>query len=204
MVHKSPLGVVFDIGGVLLDFDHMRACGALGQRCGMSSEDVYELVFTSGLEASYDRGMPTRDFFKECMRRLSTDIPFEKFGPLWSDIFREKPDVREIVEGLAGRTRLFILSNTNPLHYEFAVKKFTFLKEFFEASFLSFEIGETKPSPMVYRTVIEQTGLLPSELFYIDDHEEYAEAARSLGIPSVRFTTAGLLKEKLSELGLKV
>jgi FMN phosphatase YigB (HAD superfamily) len=204
MAHKSPLGVIFDIGGVLLDFDHMRACRALAEQCSLVAEEVYEKVFTSGLEAAYDRGMPTGEFYGECMRRLSVDIPFERFSLLWSDIFREKPDVREIVEVLAGRTRLFILSNTNPLHYEFAVKKFTFLREFFEASFLSYEIGETKPSLVVYRTVIEKTGLLPSELFYIDDHEEYAEAARSLGIPSVRFTTAGLLKDKLSELGLKV
>lgn len=205
---KTPLGVVFDIGGVLLSFDHMKACKAIGARCAMSAEEVYERVFTSGLEASYDRGMPTGEFYGEVSKRLAIkapfDVPPDEFGLLWSDIFEENPGIEEVVRTLSGMVRLFILSNTNPLHYEFAAGRFPFLNDCFEAAFLSYEIGEGKPSPVIYRTVVEKTGLKPEELFYIDDREEHVEAAKALGIRSLRFTSIEALKERLKGLGLGV
>src|SRR3990170_144675 len=201
---KTPRGVVFDIGGVLLKFDHMKTCMAMGRRCGKPPEEVYRTIFSNDLEAAYDTGMPTLEFYNEVNERLGADIPFDEFRVMWSDIFEENPGVQEIVQALSRSVHLFILSNTNELHFEFAVERFPFLQNAFDAAFLSYEMGYLKPSPVVYRTVLSRTNMDAWDLFYIDDRDEHVEAALAQGIPSMKFTTIAALKDRLRALGHKV
>ncbi|MBI5343814.1 MAG: HAD family phosphatase, partial [Deltaproteobacteria bacterium] len=175
---KRPEGVIFDLGGVLLAFDHMDVCRALGRLSGKTPDEVYGRIFKSGLEEAYDKGLPTWEFYHEALKRLGMNIPFDEFSRIWCGIFTEKNDVIEILASLKGRTRLFLLSNTNELHFEFARKKFPFLDNTFDALFLSYRLGLRKPEPEIYEAVIISSGIDPSNLFFTDDKPDYADAAK--------------------------
>lgn len=203
---KTPAGVVFDLGGVILTFDHMDICRPLAELTPMTPEEIYDAIFRSGLEELYDKGKITsEEFYHEGTDLLCIDrsrLSFEKFSRIWSEIFSLDTDVAGILDDLRNKTRLFLLSNTNELHYEYARKMFPIIEEAFETSFLSFRLGTRKPEKEIFQTVVEKTGLLPDELFYIDDFPGHVEAAEALGIPGVVYTSPEDLKRSFKVLGL--
>ncbi len=201
--------VLFDIGGVLLGFDHMKSCREIAKRMALTPpaltpNEVYERLFASGLETEFDLGLSTDLFYQRAIASLgiSTDtLPFDDFVDIWGAIFEEIPEVTQIVAGLKGRARLFILSNTNRVHYSYIVSRFEWFKEF-EARFLSFELGQRKPDRAIFNAVIESTGLAPSSILYFDDISGHVSAAKEAGIEAVLFTTPGAMKAELERAGL--
>lgn len=199
---KRPEGVIFDLGGVLISFDHMDVCRCFSRISGVSPEEVYSRIFESGLEEAYDKGLfSTADFRGRVLKRLGVNIPKDEFSRIWCGMFTEKSDIVGIVESLKGRTKLFLLSNTNELHFEFARKEFPFIDNAFDEVFLSYRLGLRKPEPAIFETVISSTGISPASLFFTDDKEEYAEAAKRSGIRASRFTRAEDLKKELIKMG---
>lgn len=202
-----PEGLIFDLGGVLLDFDHMETCRLLSERISTSKGrsigpgEIYRRVVESRIGEEYDRGLPTEDFLKEVSRMLGAVIPVDEFRPAWCNIFREKTDVTELLGPLKDKAELMLLSNTNKLHFDCISSRFPFVTDSFSRLFLSYKLGVSKPDRRVYETVIESSGISPSRLFYIDDRADFVEAARGLGIDGITFTGAPALKEKLLELG---
>ncbi len=202
--HKTE-AVLLDIGGVLLDFDHMKSCRQLAPVCGLAPEEVYKQLFASGLETDFDLGMDSSLFYAEVLARLNISpdkLPFEHFSTVWGAIFAEKPEVTEIVQGLQGSTRLFVLSNTNTIHYSYIEENFAFFQKSFEAQFLSFRLGLRKPDPAIFSSVIDTTGLAPASILYFDDMEEHVEAAKELGIDARLFTSVNIMKAELKSAGL--
>ena len=52
---------------------------------------------------------------------------------------------------------------------------------------LSHEVGSVKPEEKIYRAVEEASGFSTKEHFYIDDIQEYVDAAKILGWDAVLF-----------------
>jgi putative hydrolase of the HAD superfamily len=92
--------------------------------------------------------------------------------------------------------KLFLLSNTNIIHRKFGWDHYNFLKNF-DKLFLSYEVGFAKPEEEIYQLVIHSIDLNPSEVLYIDDIEEYVNAAKNLGWNAVQFKSNEKLIEDL-------
>ena len=180
--------VLFDIGNVLLFFDHGIACRRAAARCGRSPEEVRDMVFASGLEREYDEGrISTGDFIERIRRLLGLRVSDEVIRDIWCDIFRENRPVTELVERLAGSHRLVLLSNTNAMHMAFIRERFPVFRCFHGAA-LSYEVGHRKPGEAIYAEAIAQAGVPADQCTYVDDVSAYCEAARALGIRSIVYT----------------
>ena len=203
---ERPEGVIFDLGGVILDFDHMLICRPLAELSGMAPEEVFETVFASGLERLYDKGkISTDEFYTEGLSLLGiprADLPPERFKEVWNGIFTLKDEVVDIIRGLRGKARLFLLSNTNELHWEYAAREYPVLSELFEDVFLSFRLGARKPEPEIFRKVMDSVSIPAERLFYVDDLAGHVEAARGAGIDGLVFTTPEELSGRLASVGL--
>jgi FMN phosphatase YigB (HAD superfamily) len=57
---------------------------------------------------------------------------------------------------------------------------------------------------LIYAAALDALGVLPAEALYIDDIEEYATAARHLGLDAIRFESPAQLSAQLSKRGLLV
>lgn len=206
MTDARPAGVIFDLGGVLLTFDHMDICRDLSGVTGLAPEEIYRRVFTSGLEKRYDLGrVTTEEFYTEGLELLGItpeDLPREDFERIWADIFSENAEVTRLLPEVKKRARLFLLSNTNELHFGMAERRFSFLTGTFDEVFLSFRLGMRKPEPEVFEAVVGKTGLAPGELFYVDDDPGHVASARTLGIDSHVYTSPEGLADALAERGL--
>ena len=95
MIEDKPSRcVVFDMGNVILPFDHMKPCRILSTSLDISAESIYEKIFKGGLESDFETGKINGGaFYNECKKALNFQIKLPEFKKLWSDIFDENKEV---------------------------------------------------------------------------------------------------------------
>lgn len=178
--------VIFDFGRVLGNFDHMITCNKLAKYSSFESKEIYEKIFKSGIEKEFDEGDSFENFYQKVKKSIeaSEQLTQEKFGVIWGDIFSENKDIEKVLEKLNKKQiPIFILSNTNSVHWKY-IKKIPVIKKYFSNPnqlILSFEIGKRKPDLKIFIEGIKRTGYKPQEIVYIDDVEEYINTFIELG-----------------------
>lgn len=178
--------LAFDMGNVLLPFDHMRACRTLGVAAGMSADTVYSLIFESDLPRQYELGaISSSDFVAACQRVLGGKLNANCVRAAWSDIFTEDERMRDLVASLAGKADLCIVSNTNELHFDWVSKRFPVIA-FFPRLVLSYKVHSLKPERAIFSAAADciSRGQLA---VYIDDIPEYASASENHGFRGIHF-----------------
>ena len=190
--------ILFDLGKVLVHFDFKRGYRELEQLCPHAAAEIPKRLAGTGLVQQFESGLvEPRDFVKKLSEILDLDVDYDRFCDIWSCIFTETLVPESLVEALAGRYRLVLLSNTNAIHFEMVRKTYPILRHFHELV-LSYEVKAMKPQPEIYRAAIEKAGCRPEECFYTDDIPEYVEGARRLGIDAVQFQGATQLEKELT------
>ena len=199
--------VVFDLGMVLIPFNYDFALNRLNLIKPGSGDKVMEFVKENYHHfRAFEAGkMSVDEFIPMLMKAGEVEgiIDREKFCYIYSEIFSINYDVVELLERLKQNYRLFLLSNTNPVHKKYGYENFKFLGHF-EKLFLSHEIGHVKPEPEIYRAVKKYSGLRPEEHLFIDDIMDYAEGARNCGWKSIRFINYKDLIDNLKNLGITI
>jgi HAD superfamily hydrolase (TIGR01509 family) len=104
----------------------------------------------------------------------------------------------ELVQHLSPRFPLFLLSNTNSLHFAYVRERFAALLQPFRAFVLSFRVGSRKPEPAIYQSLIRQAGRPPEEILFLDDKVSFVEAARSQGLTAWQFRSPQELRRELA------
>jgi putative hydrolase of the HAD superfamily len=109
--------------------------------------------------------------------------------------------MEEIVHRVGASAHLGLLSNTNPIHFDYCLQTFRVLR-FIPTHFLSYQLKAFKPEPEIFTQVIERVSLPPEEIFYIDDLVENVEAARSVGLLAHQFVGLKDTEKLLTDLNL--
>jgi putative hydrolase of the HAD superfamily len=194
--------IIFDLGKVLVHFDFKRGYRALEGLCPYSAAEIPKRVATTDLVERFETGLiEPRDFVSEFSRLLCLDVDYDRFCGIWSSIFAGTPVPESMLEGLAARYRLLLLSNTNAIHFEMIRANYPLVRHFHHL-ILSYEVKAMKPRPEIYRAAVERAGCRPEECFYTDDIAEYVEGARRLGIDAVQFLSAEQLQGELTARGI--
>lgn len=195
--------IFFDLGNVLVKFDANIAAGKLSKAFGIGEAQLWQELFVSDLERSYTTGkISSLEFFNQIKARYPAQITFESFSEMWNDIFTENDGMLDLVAALSKQYPLFLISNTNELHFEFIKQKFPVLKHF-KRHFPSHEVGYRKPDEAIFRHALEASGQKPEESVFIDDVAEFVQAAKRVGIHSIQFTSPARLIEELKQLGIR-
>ncbi|MGD0496998.1 MAG: HAD family hydrolase [Bryobacteraceae bacterium] len=199
-MHKA---VLIDLGKTLINFDFERAYRAIGRFCSCAASEIPERIAPAGLAERFECGwIEPRDFFLQLAGALHLRLDYEGFCRIWNSIFGEPLIPESVLEGLAARYRLVLVSNTNPIHFEALRREYPFLRLFHETA-LSYEVHAIKPQPAIFQAAIERAGCLPGECFYADDIASFAEVARGLGMDAVRFEGWGQLEQDLTARGIR-
>ncbi|MFA5092370.1 MAG: HAD family phosphatase [Candidatus Omnitrophota bacterium] len=184
--------VLFDLGKVLVDFDHQRAAQRIASFCKKTPQEIYALFFESPATIAFEAGkISAQDFYLEVKKMLDLKLSYESFVPIWNDIFFLTPKNRsvfQLVNSLRVNYKTALLSNINALHYEYLKKNYPVFGVF-DQVFLSFELGTIKPDKKIYQQVIQGLKVNPEEIFYTDDRSELVESAKTLGIQGTVFTS---------------
>jgi len=197
--------VVFDLGRVLVDFDHWIAAQKISVLTQKTPKQIFDLFFDSPLIQSFEEGkISPEDFFSAVSRLLGLKIGFNEFLPIWNQIFSRSADnqaVYALGKSLKSRRRIALLSNINILHFNYLKENFPIF-DIFHDIFASYEMGCIKPNPEIYRKVIAILGVRPEEIFYVDDRPELIDHANALGIRGFVFKGAEQLKADLALCGI--
>ena len=197
--------ILYDLGNVILPFNHYQIAEKLarfsqGDESG-GPETIFSYLFAreQGTINAYETGkVSTSEFFLDLKKSFRLSLSFGAFVPIWNDIFVENPEVSEMVLLQKGRWKLGLVSNTNSLHFDYALSKFPIL-QVFDRWILSHEVGFKKPDAEIFHKAMEWASVEPKKILFIDDMMKNVEAAISSGMQGIHFTSARQLKEELSK-----
>ena len=201
-----PKFIYFDLGNVLLYFDHRRACRQMAAEAGTSADKVWDAVFAGDLELRYESGeLDDRAFYEAFCQATDTRADFDRLQLAGSEIFEINHSLVPVVAQLdAAGHRLGILSNTCPAHWAYCTSgRFGLLDKAFDVTALSYQIGACKPAPEIYREAARLAGVRPDEIFYVDDIAGHVAGARQAGFDAVQYTTTAALVEALLTRGVR-
>ena len=172
--------VLFDLGGVLIDFGGV---GPMKQLAGIESDDeLWRRWLTCRWVRSFERGECSADDFAVGVVsdwELPVDaheflVAFESWpgGPL--------AGADQLVESVRAVVPVGCLSNTNALHWDSQFVKWPIL-DGFDFRFLSFELGIVKPDRELFDRVAQLLASPPERVLFLDDNAINVEGAVEAG-----------------------
>ena len=194
--------VYFDLGMVLVTFDHQIATKQLAELIQAPAEKVQALVFDSGLQNEYETGLVDDSEFASRIRsELDSNATDEEILESISAIFEFNEPIVEVLEFLRSKEiPMAILSNTCSAHWNWILKQgWPVPGEWFEYFVLSYEVQSMKPDTKIYEVCETRADRSPGDLFFTDDKPENTQAARSRGWSVNTFTNSKLLLSDLQD-----
>lgn len=180
--------IIFDWGGVLIHLDKARCTEAFRQ-LGVEVSDELTNPFGQRTDLmDFERGLMTVAEFHDTVRRTyAPELTDEQIDQAWSALLLDIPSYKldTLLELKEKGYRLFLLSNTNAVHWEEGRKRFDYrghrAEDFFDQIFLSHEIHELKPTAEAFLKVAQLAGIKPEETLFVDDLQASCNAAEALG-----------------------
>lgn len=192
------------MGNVLLRYDLRKAAERFARDCNVPLFRLWFHFLTSSAEKEYSCGkISSQEFFRRATKSLGIKISYAKFRHYWNHIFRENPGMESVLVRLKRHYPLYLLSNTNAMHYEHIKKKYRILKHF-KLRFASHEVGCRKPDEKIFRKVLKRTRLKPWEAVFIDDMPQFIAGAKKVGLHTVWFRNKGQMIRDLRRLGIEI
>jgi FMN phosphatase YigB (HAD superfamily) len=198
--------IILDLGGVLLNIDYQLTKKAFAN-LGIADFDVHYTQFRgSHLFDDLETGKVSEAEFYDIFRKQA-GAPFtdEQIRQAWNAMLLEFPASRAtLLADLRSRYRLFLLSNTNGIHYEFfndLFRKSTGLKSLddsFDHAYYSHRMGMRKPGVEIYRQLLKEQNLDPATTLFIDDTASNLVGAKEAGIQTIHLQAP----MRIEDLGL--
>ena len=191
--------IVFDIGGVLVDYLPKRYL----KHIGLSDEEAElfnNIIFWGKEWFEYNSDNIDVNEMKEILLKnypqyankidkIITNIDYNY-------ILFEKYDTAQYLKQLKNEGyKIYLLSDLSLDSYNFN-KKFDFFN-YIDGGVYSFEVGSTKPNEINYKTLLNKYSLIPNETIFIDDNINNINAGNKLGIIGILFTNLKQVKEEL-------
>lgn len=196
--------VIFDLGNVLVNFDAKKSAFAFAKTAGISILKTFSHFFLSEDEKAYTRGeLTTPEFYERSKSALGVDIDFDTFKHYWNDIFWENEGMDELLAALKPKYKLYLISNTNELHFDYIRDNFNILRHF-DRMFPSHEVGARKPEARIFENVLDAVKLPAAKTVFIDDIKDFIRAAKEVGMHGIVFKNKDQLIEDLEKLGVTV
>lgn len=181
--------IIFDFGGVIINIDHQKVERAF-KNIGLNN---FEVLFNQASQTpvfqEFEKGIISEFEFRKQIRKISgLKVEDDVLDHAWNQIIGDYPLQRiNLLKKIRKNYKLFLLSNTNCIHYRYYIsmfrKKFGFdFKSLFDNTYWSFQIGLRKPDPDPYVYLLNNEKLNAEETLFIDDSVQNISAAEKLNI----------------------
>jgi 2-haloacid dehalogenase len=199
-----PTVAIFDLGGVLIDWDPRHLYRKLFGGDDAAMEHFLATVCTPAWNVQQDAGRTIAEataLLRAAHPGEATRIDafYARFDEMMAGAI---PGAVAILEALRRRrVALYGLTNFSAETYPLALRRFDFLG-WFRHVLVSGEVGLAKPDPRIYRLLLERCGIAAADAVFIDDKPANVAAAEALGLRGIRFIDAAALRRDLATLGL--
>ena len=197
---SAPSLVLFDLDGVLVDYDRSLRVRHLAEATGATDAAVWSALFESGLEARFDAGTIDTDAY---LQALGDALGHPVDVPLWTAAraaaMRLLPETVHLVSDLAARREVALLTNNGCLLVEQLAEVLAPLAALLKGRALcSASLGCTKPDPAVYRLALERLGHPPGATLFLDDSVANIDGARRAGLRAEHVPSPAHLRDRLA------
>jgi glucose-1-phosphatase len=187
--NKTIRNIIFDFGGVICNID-IRITEQRFLDMGMRPFDPSNPRENMGIFNDLETGHLSPAGFRNALRiRFSQTYSDRELDDAWNALLLDIPESRiRTLEKIRSQYRIFLLSNTNEIHYRRYVEDFRTrygypdFDALFEKAYFSYQLGLRKPDPAIFKYVLEKENLVPGETLFIDDTLQHVESASKLGI----------------------
>lgn len=181
--------IFLDLGMVTVRLDMLRCISAFK---ALGIDDVDRQISNCrqhGIFNGIELGLVSVDDFHRHVRlHYGINASDAQIDAAWNAFILDTPvALQQLVRRLHQRYKMYILSNTNQIHYDFWAQQCMggaggcSVEECFNKCYLSNDLHLAKPDLEIYRKVLADCGAMPDECLYLDDNPANVEAARQLG-----------------------
>lgn len=198
--------IVFDMGGVLIDFDPIRSVG--NHFAPEDRDAVLANTFRSKEWALMDKGELS---VEEALNKMNSRLPERLHAEVRRMVLEreaEMPPINEmypIVKSLKENGyKIYLLSNCPDWFDDF--KKSVPAFAFFDGFIISAYYNEIKPEENIYKALFNEFSLNPEECFFIDDVQANIDTAKRLGMNTHCFADRDFdrLTEAMRKYNIKI
>lgn len=193
--------ILFDLGGVLVDWDGTTPLVRLSQG-RLTAEEARLFWFNSVWVRRYETGLCTAlDFARGALAELQFSLTPEAF----LEAFRSwdkgaLPGAEDLLRELQPHFQLACLSNNNELHWR--NPPLQRLLPYFNPCLVSFETGLMKPDPAAFVQAIQRIGQPAGHIVFLDDNPECVRAAEACGLRAFQARGVPGARAALTQAGL--
>ena len=184
--------VIFDCFGVVITDAMQLVRQELDARDPLSGQKMHDIILAN------NRGLiPPEESNQGIAELLGVDV--ESFrARIDRGEVRDEALLEYILE-LRKTHKTAMLSNIAraSLDRRFSVGE---LERYFDTVVVSGDIGYAKPEAEAYEAVAEELGLRLDECLFIDDREEFCEAARSVGMQALQYESFSQCKKAVNRV----
>ena len=201
-IRISDRVIVFDYGEVISVSQSAADRAALVELSGLDTRLFWELY--DRYRDDLDQGVTLpREYWNLVARDAGVEWSPAQLQQLWAADIRswisvEPGTVQLLAELHEGGTRVALLSNAG---FDFSDPfRHSPMAAYFEAMFVSAELGLIKPDPEIYRVTARELGIDLEQMVFIDNKKINVDAAVALGVTGHVFTTVAELRAFLESL----
>ncbi|MDR1555939.1 MAG: HAD family phosphatase [Tannerellaceae bacterium] len=180
--------IVFDLGGVIIDLDLTRSIQRF-EKLGLKQGEILDPYEQRGIFLELERGqIDLAEFCRILSRHAGRELSIKEVEHAWMGFIVDVPQYKlDYILALRKTHKVYLLSNTNSVIYDWAqTPAFSPAARpincYFDAIYVSYKIGLTKPDPSIFEYMLNDSAILASETLFIDDGERNIAVARSLGM----------------------
>jgi len=192
--------IIFDMGGVLINFDETAYFRVLSKIIHkdpkLMEKDLTPFIIRMELGK-----LKMKDFYRIVLNNLHIRFKELEWNIIYENTAKPKKEVLGLARRLKKRYKIALLSNVSISRYGVAVRRL-FDKSIFDKRFASCYIGLRKPDRRIYLYVLKKFNIKPSEAIFIDNLQENVDGANHVGITGIRFISYKALIKSLSKLGV--
>jgi putative hydrolase of the HAD superfamily len=194
----KPEFMYFDLGNVLLYFDHSLAMRSMAKIANVDPQRMHAVIMQSDLQIEYETGLITGEqFIDRIAQSLDRTLDTNEMLQAAADMFVPNAQILPVLHHVKSLgIPIGLLSNTCEAHWNWILHmKYPQVVDWFVPVILSFEAKSMKPDSQIYRIAAEQAGREPSKIFFTDDRHDNVEGARREGWMAEPFTSADRLMD---------
>jgi glucose-1-phosphatase len=188
--------IIFDFGGVLINLDYQRTYNAFKELGIADIKTAFSPASQQELFDKLEKGLIEPGVFYEELRKISSvEMEDSQIVKAWNAMLLDFPIERiQMLRELKKKYRLFLLSNTNIIHYDeyfnnlFKEHQLNIFEDLFEKTYFSHQLGLRKPESEIFKLVLNENKLEAAETLFIDDVLSNIEPAANLGINTLHLT----------------
>ncbi len=198
---KRPDVLLFDLGGVLLDFSGVEELARL-LPAPMTADAIKARWIACPYSTAYGSGeIDDAAFAQRFLADWGIDMPPAAFLAEYRSWARGwLPGATELLDELRPQFRLAALSNSNAAHWTRVVDDLG-LADRVEVALSSHEIGVRKPDPRAFAIALDRLQVPAADVLFFDDAAGNVAAAREVGMQAALVDGPAAIRRHLRESG---